>query len=673
MTAAWRVLVVEDSSTDAKLVIQELRRSGRPVEFERVETAEAMRAALARGPWDAVTSDWSMPTFTAAAALAIVTESGLDLPFIIVSGTIGEEAAVEVMRAGAHDYVLKDRLGRLAPAIEREVRESRERLAHRQSGNALRASEARFRRLSDSGVIGIVIADVHGNISDANDAYLRMVGYSREELLQGAVRWSDLTPPELAHFGARSAEQLRTTGVATPWETETFRKDGSRVSILVGVAMLEYPQTIAFIADLTERKQAEAGRKQAEEALRQSEEQIRQVQKMDAIGRLAGGVAHDFNNVLSVILSYADLILADLKLSDPLRDDVGEIRKAATRAAGLTRQLLMFSRQQLVEPKVIDLHEALVDMDNMLQRILGEDVELVSLPPKVRGRVKVDPSQIEQVLLNLVVNARDAMPKGGQLTIETGNVVLDDSYAMSHRPMKAGPYVMLAVSDTGTGMDRETQERIFEPFFTTKEMGKGTGLGLSTVFGIVQQSGGNIWVYSEPGKGTTFKVYLPRVDDEVDVPRPPATPTSRRGTETVLLVEDEEQVRAIASNILRRQGYQVIPAQNASEALLICERHPGRIDLLLTDVVMPQMSGPDLAKRLAATRPEMRVLCMSGYTDDSIVRHGVLERGVAFVQKPITPALLTQKVREVLEWEDVSAEVDHGRRPPSETGPGWSP
>jgi CheY-like chemotaxis protein len=300
---------------------------------------------------------------------------------------------------------------------------------------------------------------------------------------------------------------------------------------------------------------------------------------------------------------------------------------------------------------VIDLHDVLTSMDKMLQRILGEDVDLVLVAPKPGGRVKVDPSHVEQVILNLVVNARDAMPTGGQLTIETANVVLDEEYAKNHVPAKAGPYVMMAVTDTGVGMDRDTQTRIFEPFFTTKEKGKGTGLGLSTVFGIVQQSGGSIWVYSEPGRGTTFKVYLPRVDAEVEVLAPTIAPTTLRGKETVLLVEDEEQVRTVVAGFLRRQGYHVIPAQNAGEALLLCEKHPGKIDLLLTDVVMPQMSGPELAKRLATIRPEARVLCMSGYTDDSIVRHGVLETGVAFVQKPITPALLTRKVREVLDTE----------------------
>jgi two-component system, cell cycle sensor histidine kinase and response regulator CckA len=648
MKNALRVLLVEDSATDAKLVIRALEQTGRHVEFERVETADAMREALARGTWDLVLSDWSMPTFTAPAALEILNATRLDLPFIIVSGTIGEETAVEAMRAGARDFVLKDRLARLSPAVERELRECKERGARRQAEDALRQSEARFRRLSESGIIGIVIADVHGRIFEANDAYTKMVGYSREELLAGDLLRTDLTPPELAPLDVRAVEQLAASGVAPPWETEALRKDGSRVPMVVGLAMLEHPKYIAVTADLTGRKQAEAGRTRAEGALRQSEEQLRQAQKMEAVGRLAGGVAHDFNNVLSVILSHSELILEDLKPADPLRADIDEIHKAATRAAGLTRQLLMFSRQQVVQPKVLDLQLVLASMDKMLQRILGEDVALVLVAPSASGRVKVDPSHIEQVILNLVVNARDAMPKGGTLTLETANVVLDENYAVDHLPAKAGPHVMLAVTDTGTGMDRETQRRIFEPFFTTKETGKGTGLGLSTVFGIVQQSGGNIWVYSEPGKGTTFKVYLPRVDAALDVTRSQGVPASMRGSETILLVEDEEQVRAITISILRRQGYLVLPAQNAGEALLLCEDHPDPIDLLLTDVVMPRVSGPDLAKRLAKVRPEMKVLFMSGYTDDSVVRHGVLEAGVAFLQKPITPASLARKIREVL-------------------------
>jgi two-component system, cell cycle sensor histidine kinase and response regulator CckA len=651
VTPPLRILLVEDSATDAKLVVRELERAGRPVQCERVETAAAMREALGRATFDLVISDWSMPSFTAPAALQILNETQLDLPFIIVSGTIGEEVAVEAMRTGARDFVLKDRLARLAPAVERELREHTERAARRAAEEALRESEARFRRLAESGVIGILTTDLTGHVLDANDAYLKMVGYSREELARGELEWVQMTPPEAVALGERALAELRASGVATPWETETFRKDKSRVPVLVGVATLEHPRCIAFVVDLTGKREAEAGRARAEEALRQSEEQLRHAQKMEAVGRLAGGVAHDFNNVLSVILSHSELIIEDLKATDPMRADVDEIRKAAMRAAGLTRQLLTFSRQHVVQPKVLDLGDVLGTMDKMLQRILGEDIELAAVVPEKRWRVKADPTHLEQVVLNLVVNARDAMPLGGKLTIEIANVVLDEEYASGHLAAKSGPHVMLAVTDTGCGMNKETQRRIFEPFFTTKEVGKGTGLGLSTVFGIVQQSGGNIWVYSEVGKGTTFKVYLPRADGELDARRAYSAPSSPRGRETILLVEDEEQVRTVTLSILRRQGYRVLAAPHPGAALLLAEDHAEAIELLITDVVMPQMSGPELAKRLAGARPAMKVLYMSGYTDDAVVRHGVLEAGVAFLQKPITPASLATKIREVLDGE----------------------
>jgi CheY-like chemotaxis protein len=332
-----------------------------------------------------------------------------------------------------------------------------------------------------------------------------------------------------------------------------------------------------------------------------------------------------------------------------MREDVGQIHKAAGRASDLTRQLLSFSRQQVLAPRVIDLSDVLVGMDKMFQRIIGVDVQLILSCAPGLGRVRADPGSIEQVIMNLVVNARDAMPNGGTLTMETANVMIDEESARDHLGTSAGPYVMLAVSDTGIGMDRATQARIFEPFFTTKEMGKGTGLGLSVVFGIVQQSGGSIWVYSEPGKGTSFKVYFPRVDGVVDEVRSAERPTTLRGSETVLLVEDDDQVRAVARGILRRNGYHVLEANNGGEAMLLCESFARRIHLLISDVVMPHMSGPELARRLAQARPEMKVLCMSGYTDDSVVRHGVTDSDVAYLQKPITPESLTRKVREVLD------------------------
>jgi two-component system, cell cycle sensor histidine kinase and response regulator CckA len=475
-----------------------------------------------------------------------------------------------------------------------------------------------------------------------------MIGYTREEMLEGGLLWKNVTPPERVADAERALEQLGQTGVATPWESETLRKDGTRVPILVGAAMLDYPQCIAFTADLTERKLAEAGRLRAEDALHKSQDQLRQAQKMEAVGRLAGGVAHDFNNILSIILSCGELALRGLRPADPVRRDIEQVCNAAESAARLTQQLLMFSRQHVVETKVVDLHHLVATMETMLQRILGEDVELVTLPPSASGRVRVDPSHLEQVILNLIVNARDAMPRGGKVTIEAQNVELDESYALQHPPSKAGPHVMLAVSDTGSGMDRETQQRIFEPFFTTKEVGKGTGLGLSTVFGIVQHSGGSIWVYSELGHGTTFKIFLPRVDAEVDAPRPRVSLTTLRGSETILVVEDEEILREVVVKILQGQGYQVIVAGDGAEALLVASTHAGRLDLLLSDVVMPKMSGPELAKRLAVERPETKLLCMSGYTDDRVVHHGLLET-VAFIQKPITPTALATQVRKILD------------------------
>jgi two-component system cell cycle sensor histidine kinase/response regulator CckA len=393
-----------------------------------------------------------------------------------------------------------------------------------------------------------------------------------------------------------------------------------------------------------------AERERAEAALRKSEEQLRQSQKMEAIGRLSGSVAHDFNNLLSVILSYSDLVLSDLKPIDPLRADIESIRRAGEKAADLTRQLLAFSRQQVLTPRTVDLTEILRESEKMLRRLLSEDIEIVTHYARSLSRVRVDPGQIDQVLLNLVVNARDAMPAGGKLTIETKDVELDDSYTTEHFGVASGPHVMLAVSDTGIGMDQQTQARIFEPFFTTKEIGKGTGLGLSTVFGIVKQSGGHIWVYSEPGGGTTFKLYLPVSEggDPELLPEPPAL-TTLEGTETVLLVEDQDEVRRVAQAILRRHGYHVIEARNAGEALLTCERHPRTIHLLLTDVVMPQLSGRELAERLLTIRPEMRVLYMSGYTENVIVHHGILDSGIAYMQKPIVPDLLLRRVREVLD------------------------
>ncbi len=389
---------------------------------------------------------------------------------------------------------------------------------------------------------------------------------------------------------------------------------------------------------------------EAYDELSRTQEQLNLSQKMEAVGRLAGGIAHDFNNLMTIITGRAEMLLGRLRPDDPLHRDIELFRKTSARAAAVTRQLLAFSRKQVLQPKVLDLNAVVAGMGSMLRRLIGEDIDLVTVLEPALWCVRADPGQLEQVILNLAVNARDAMPNGGKLTIETGNVELDEGYASRHVAVKPGSFVLLAMSDTGMGMDEATRSRIFEPFFTTKEQGEGTGLGLATVYGIVKQSGGSIWVYSEPGQGTAFKIYLPRVDEAVESlePAPPAA-APQRGSETVLLVEDEDELRSVAREMLEMYGYTVLEADHPDEALLKAERHSGPIHLLVTDVVMPKMSGRDLAQRLAPLRPEMRVLYVSGYTDDAIVHHGVLDPGMAFLEKPFNPDELARKVREVLD------------------------
>jgi signal transduction histidine kinase len=380
-----------------------------------------------------------------------------------------------------------------------------------------------------------------------------------------------------------------------------------------------------------------------------AEERLRQAHKMEAIGRLAGGIAHDFNNMLSVILGYSEMAILTFAESEPARSDLEEIKRAAERARELTRQLLAFSRKQILEPKILDLNQTLLGMEKMLGRLLGEGIELGLLTHTPIGRIKADPSQVEQVVMNLAVNARDAMPNGGRLTIETSDVELDAHYAGEHSEVMPGPYVLLAVTDEGVGIPPSDWARIFDPFFTTKPKGVGTGLGLSTVLGIVRQSGGHIWVYSEPERGTTFKIYFPRLDFPAETPGSQSVPApAGRGFETVLIVEDDDQVRHLARAVLVRHGYNVLEAQSPGEGILVCEQYPAKIHLLLTDVVMPRMTGRELVDRVGPGRPEMKILYMSGYADDAIVHHGVLDAGIAFLPKPLTPDTLLRRVREVL-------------------------
>jgi signal transduction histidine kinase/CheY-like chemotaxis protein len=404
-----------------------------------------------------------------------------------------------------------------------------------------------------------------------------------------------------------------------------------------------------ILLDITERVARDHALRDSEAALRRTEAQLRQAQKLEAVGRLAGGIAHDFNNLLSVVIAYGDLLLADAQLSARTREAVTAIRAAGQQANHLTKQLLALSRQQVLELRVLDVDEVVGATTEILERLLDENIELVVRRAAMPTCVRADASQLQQVVMNLAINARDAMPRGGRLTIATQHVVLDDAFARDHLGVEPGPHVLLAMSDTGVGMDRETQSHIFEPFFTTKPKGKGTGLGLATVLGIVQQSGGHVFVYSELGVGTTFEIYLPRADATAARPSPPPPPATLHGSETVLLVEDQVEVRRVAGQILKGYGYSVIEAPSPEAALSICQQHEARIHLLLTDVVMPHMNGRELAQRAVRLRPDMRVLYMSGYTEDAIDRHLAFEPGFALLQKPLVPETVARRVREMLD------------------------
>ena len=524
MGVPLRALIVEDSEDDSALLLLELRRGGYDPTWKRVETAAGMKASLAESSWDLVISDYRMPGFSALDALSVLHERGLDLPFIIVSGAIGEDTAVGAMKAGAHDYIMKDNLARLTPVIARELREAEMRQEH---------------------------------------------------------------------------------------------------------------------------KQLEA--------------QVLQSRKLEAVGQLASGVAHDFNNLLTVIVGRSEFVRRRLTRHYLPHQDIDLVIATAKRAASLTRQLLAFSRKQMLQPQVLDLNAVVAGIEPMLSRLIGEHIHFrLALAPGL-GAVKADPGQFEQVIVNLALNARDAMPGGGELVIETGNVELDEADCRRLEGVDPGPHVMLAVTDTGVGMSAETQTHLFEPFFTTKGPDKGTGLGLATVYGIVRQSDGAISVSSDLGRGASFKTYLPRVEEPVE-PIEHVKPLmgSLHGSETILLAEDEEEVRAVAREVLQTHGYTVLEARHGEEALAISARHAGSIHLLMTDLVMPGMGGRELARRLAPVRPEMRVLYVSGYSDDTIVSPEASD--APFLEKPFAPDDLACTVREIL---DASRSDSGDRRLPT--------
>jgi two-component system cell cycle sensor histidine kinase/response regulator CckA len=648
-----RVLIVDDQRANRQLL--EIMLASENLTLLTAGTGEEALALVATQPPDLILLDVMLPGMNGyeVATRIKADPATKSIPIVMITALDDRDARILGLSAGAEDFLSKpiDR-AELCVRIRNLLRLKAYGDYHDKYGQMLEsqvgartadlvASERLYRSTFDAAPVGIVhVALDRHQWLHVNQRICELLGYTAEELQSGAVR-------DLLHAGDMAGEgealQAISDGLLDRHvvdEKSYRRSDGRVMWARVYTSIHRDPDGaprhfIKVIEDITERRALAA--------------QLQQAGKMDAIGSLAAGIAHDFNNLLSVILSYSEMLTEDLSAGDPMRGDLQQIHGAAVRAVDLTRQLLAFSRQQVLAPKVIDLGDIVRGMETMLRRLLGEDVDLSVVTPPGLAKILVDPSQLERVIMNLAVNARDAMPQGGRLMIETSELIVDEAYASTRLGAKAGRQVVLAVTDTGVGMDTETQARMFEPFFTTKGVGKGTGLGLATVFGVVRQSGGSIWSESQVGRGTTFKISFPPVREPAPRTTQRTDPPTLRGDETILLVEDEAEVRILTRTILRKYGYTVLEAQSGGDAFLLCEQHTAAIDLLLTDVVMPRMSGRQLAERLLLVRPAMKVLYMSGYTDDAVVRHGILEGAVAFIQKPITPEPLARKIRETLD------------------------
>ena len=754
--AALRVVLVEDRLADAELISRELKRSGFQCEMIRVQDESALTDALGTFGPDIVLSDHSLPKFSARDTLRVVSRVAPGLPVIVVTGSLEEETAAEYIRNGAIDYIVKERLHRLTPAIARAMELTR-------AGNDQARAEARFRALIENSADAVIVTGPDQIVRYASPATLGIFGVGPAEYV-GQRAFQRVHPDDSATAVSLFRDLVRRPGATVHRELRVQHRNGTwRLVDVVGSNRLNDPAIegmVAHLRDVTEQRRAEDARREADRRYRELtesapigicqatvdgkflvvnnelarllgyespaelaqqsmgsiyvnlsdrteligravqggdrheatvtwrrkdgnlirvqltvralfdasgkvecmeafirdvtererlEEQFRQAQKMEAIGRLAGGVAHDFNNILTAILGSCDLVFS-VGTQDPMViEELTEIRRAAERASVLTRQLLAFSRLHVVARQALDLNVVVRELGGMMRRLIGEDIILELALPDTIGAVNADPGEVEQVLMNLVVNARDAMPQGGRLTIETADTIVDEVYAESHPGLTPGPYVRLAVTDTGTGMSDAVRAHIFEPFFTTKEAGKGTGLGLATVYGIVQRSSGHIGVYSEEGHGTTFKIYFPRTGDPI-APRAAgqAMPVAN-GTERVLVVEDEEAVRKITRRVLQGRGYEVLEAASGEEAIRISESTADPIDLLVTDVVMPRLNGPELATRLLVSRPGLKVLYLSGYADDAVFRHGILDSSAKFLQKPFSADALARTVRSVLD------------------------
>jgi len=640
------VLIFEDNPADAKLMLHQLQKAGFAVQSENAKNADQFKTLVAGKTFDVVLADFYVPGWTGIEAIRWLRQNSYPTPIILVTGSLGDEQAVACLREGASDYVLKDKLEHLPIAVSFAVEQQQLRAARDRALAELRESEEQYRLLFNSNPQPMWVFDRETLAFLAvNDAALFHYGYSREEFLAMTIK--DVRPPEevprlLATLAkGRNREDLAGAG---PWRHR--KKNGDIIFVEVTEGTLRFgdrPAALTSIQDVTQR--------------RVLEQQFLQAQKMEAVGRLAGGVAHDFNNLLMVISSSAQLIQDGLGDAKTVEKYSNQICHAADKAGALTRQLLAFSRQQVLQPAVLSLNDVIKDIGTMLPRVLGEDIEMFyDLSPQLRN-TNADRGQVEQIIMNLAVNARDAMPEGGTLTIETRSVELDADYLKAHGVVgESGWYVMLAVSDTGIGMTPEVQSRIFEPFFTTKEVGKGTGLGLATVYGIVKQSGGWIWTYSEVGQGTSFKIYLPASQESVKTSVPKPSVTRLRGTETILLVEDEETLRQVTAEYMERRGYRVLQADNGPHAVQVLEEFEGTIDVLITDVVMPGFGGPKVAEFCRSKRPSTKVIFVSGYAEGA-AHHGLIA-GAAYLQKPLSLNVMAETVRTLINSDAVQQSPD---------------
>jgi PAS domain S-box-containing protein len=632
MTIPLRLLLIEDSADDAALLVRDLKRGDYDVTFERVSSKPDLEGALSRESWDLIISDYSMPGFNGREALDIVRQRQLDTPFIFVSGTIGEDSAVDAMRAGAQDYLMKGQARRLLPAVARELEEARRRNEQRRTAEDLRSTGEMLRAMFRASPLAVVATDLEGIVRSWNPAAERLFGWEASDAVGSPLlALSGEKGPETETLLARAMSG----GLSMGFETQRRRRDGTQIDVSISVATMnnragEPDGFMVIYQDITARTALEA--------------EVRQAQKMEVVGRLAAGVAHDFNNLLTVIASYSDFLLADLATDSPLREDIQQIQGAAASATTLTKQLLVFSRQKVLQPRVVAINSVVEGVSKLLARGIGPDIQLQTDFDPRAGSVMADPTQLEQVIMNLAFNARDAMPRGGTLTIETHGSVRRATPTHVEPLTHPRWHSLVVVRDTGTGMDEQTKGRIFEPFFTTKEAGKGTGLGLATAYGIVQQYDGVIRVESELGRGTSFKIYLPQTDQPTELSEPRG-PGSTRGSETVLIVGDDPNVRIVTRQILERAGYTVLEASDGPTALHLAAKHAAPIDLLLADSNLRGERASDLAKRVAAAGRQTRVLFISGGADGG--SGGADERDA--ISKPFTSSALTRKVRELLD------------------------